>query len=107
MSPTTSIPVFPISAVIAVTFLDSDRAGCTTLAALLSFVSCFGLRCDCAELITFSTLGFRVRPFAIRYHSRPMHAIEATLRKSDRPAPDVRQTRATDAANSSPAHESG
>ena len=36
-----------------------------------------------------------------------MHAIEAALRKSDRPAIDVRQTRATDAAHSSPAHEAG
>ncbi len=52
-------------------------------------------------------LGFRVRPFAIRYYSRPMHTIEATLRKSDRPATDVRQTRATDAAHNSPAHEAG
>src|SRR3984893_8248095 len=42
-------------------------------------------------------LGFRVRPFAIRYHSRLMHAIEGALRKSDRPATDVRQTGATDA----------
>src|SRR4029077_11840210 len=63
MSPTTSIPVFPISAVIAVTFLDSDPAGCTTLAASLSFISCFGLRCDCAELITFSTLGSAFDPW--------------------------------------------
>src|SRR5467141_1552113 len=62
MSPTTSIPVFPISAVIAVTFLDSDPAGCTTLAASLSFISCFGLRCDCAELITFPTLGSAFDP---------------------------------------------
>jgi hypothetical protein len=36
-----------------------------------------------------------------------MHAIEAALRKSDRPATDVRQTRATDAAHNSPAHEAG
>src|SRR5690242_17148219 len=36
-----------------------------------------------------------------------MHAIEAALRKSDMPATDVRQTRATDAAHSSPAHETG
>src|SRR6266404_9603171 len=50
-------------------------------------------------------LGFGVRLFAIRYHSRPMHAIEAALRKSDRPATDVRQTRATNAAHNSPAHE--
>src|SRR5580700_1886397 len=57
MSPTTSIPVLPISAVIAVTLLDSDPAGCTTLPASLSFISCFGLSCDCAELITFPTLG--------------------------------------------------
>src|SRR5258708_32109554 len=56
MSLTTSIPVFPISAVIAVTFLDSDPAGCTTLAASLSFISCSCLRCDCGELIIFSTL---------------------------------------------------
>src|SRR3984893_8400721 len=62
MSPTTSIPAFPISDVIAVTFLDSDSAGCTTLAASLSFISCFGLRCDCAELITFSTLGSAFDP---------------------------------------------
>src|ERR1700686_2466986 len=62
MWPTTSIPVFPFSAVIAVTFLDSDPAGCTTLAASLSFISCFGLRCDCAELITFSTLGSAFDP---------------------------------------------
>src|SRR5258706_12318474 len=62
MSPRTSIPVFPISAVIAVTFLDSDPAGCTTLAASLSFISCFGLRCDCAELITFPTLGSAFDP---------------------------------------------
>src|SRR6267143_1206805 len=62
MSPTTSIPVFPISAVIAVTFLDSEPAGCTTLAASLSFISCLGLRCDGAELITFSTLGSAFDP---------------------------------------------
>src|SRR6266566_385156 len=62
MSPTTSIPVFPISAVIAVTILDSDPVGCTTLAASLSFTSCFGLRCDCAGLITFSTLGSAFDP---------------------------------------------
>src|SRR5580692_1775761 len=62
MSPTTSIPVFPISDVIAVTFLDSDPAGCATLAASLSSISCFGLRCDCAELITFSTLGSAFDP---------------------------------------------
>src|SRR3984957_19059815 len=42
-------------------------------------------------------LGFRVRPFAIRYHSRLMHAIEGALRKSDRPATDVRQIGTTDA----------
>ena len=42
-------------------------------------------------------LGFRVRPFAIRYHSRLMHVIEGALRKSDRPATDVRQIGATDA----------
>jgi hypothetical protein len=42
--------------------LDSDPAGCTTLAASLSFISCFGLRCDCAELITFSTLGSAFDP---------------------------------------------
>jgi len=36
-----------------------------------------------------------------------MHAIEAALRKSDMSATDVRQTRATDAAHSSPAHETG
>src|SRR5260370_35647667 len=36
-----------------------------------------------------------------------MHTIEATLRKSDRPATDVRQTRATDAVHNSPAHEAG
>jgi len=36
-----------------------------------------------------------------------MHAIEATLGKSDRPATDVRQTRATDAAHNSPGHEAG
>src|SRR5258708_34727822 len=57
MSPTTSLPVFPISAVIAATCLDSDPAGCTTLAASLSFISCSGLRCDCGELIICSTLG--------------------------------------------------
>jgi hypothetical protein len=36
-----------------------------------------------------------------------MHAIEAALRKSDRPATDVRQIRATDAAHSSAVHEAG
>src|ERR1700722_13709782 len=36
-----------------------------------------------------------------------MHAIEAVLRKSDRSATDVRQTRATDAAHNSPGHEAG
>jgi len=36
-----------------------------------------------------------------------MHAIEAALRKSERPATDVRQTRATDAAHNSPAQEAG
>jgi hypothetical protein len=36
-----------------------------------------------------------------------MHAIEAALRKSDRSATDVRQTRATDAAHNSPGHEAG
>src|SRR5260370_32682363 len=62
MSPTTSIPVFPISAVIAVTFLDSDPAGCTTLPASLSFISCSGLRYDCAEIIRFPTLGSAFDP---------------------------------------------
>ena len=36
-----------------------------------------------------------------------MHAIEAALRKSDRSATDVRQTRATDASHNSPGHEAG
>jgi predicted SnoaL-like aldol condensation-catalyzing enzyme len=36
-----------------------------------------------------------------------MHAIEAALRKSDRSATDVRQTRATDAAHNSPGDEAG
>jgi hypothetical protein len=36
-----------------------------------------------------------------------MHAIEAALRKSDRSATDVRQTRATDAAHNLPGHEAG
>src|ERR1700732_2006263 len=70
MSPTTSTPVLRISAVITVTCLDSDPAGCTTLAASLSFISCSGLRCDCGELIIILDLGFGVRPFAIRYYSR-------------------------------------
>src|SRR5882762_3644463 len=107
MSPTTSIPVFPISAVIVVTFLDSDPAGCTTLAASLSFISCFGLTCDCAELITFSTLGSAFDPS--RYDTTQDRCIPSKPRfaKSDRPATDVRQTRATDAAHNSPAHEAG
>src|ERR1700731_3776552 len=62
MSPTTSVPVFPFSAIIAVTFLDSDPACCTTLAASLSFISCSGLSCDCAELITFSNSGSAFDP---------------------------------------------
>src|SRR6267154_5929370 len=62
MPPTTSIPVFPISAVRVVTFLDSDPAGGATLAASLSFISCSGSRCDCAELITFPTLGSAFDP---------------------------------------------
>src|ERR1700730_6134223 len=62
MSPTTSIPVFPISAVIAVTFFDSDPAGCTPLPASLSFISCSGLRYDCAEIIRFPTLGSAFDP---------------------------------------------
>src|SRR5690242_7975066 len=62
MSPTTSIPVFPISAVIAVTFLDSHPAGCTTLPASRSFISCSVLSCDCAELITFSNSGSAFDP---------------------------------------------
>ena len=62
MSPTTSTPVLRISAAIAVTWLDSTPAGCTTLAASLSFISCSGLRCDCGELIMFSTLGSAFDP---------------------------------------------
>jgi hypothetical protein len=42
-------------------------------------------------------LGFRVQPFATRYHSRVMDVIEGALCKSDRPAADVRQIGATDA----------
>src|SRR4029077_7175436 len=97
MSPTTSTPVFRISAVIAVTYLDSDPAGCTTLVASLSFISCSGLRCDCGELIIFSTLGSAFDPAHTIPHSRLMHVIEGALRKSDRPATDVRQIGATDA----------
>src|SRR5580704_17966772 len=110
MSPTTSIPVFPISAVIAVTFLDSDPAGCTTLPASLSFISCSGLRYDCAEIIRFPILGSAFDPSRFdpsRYDTTQDRctAIEAAFRKSDRSATDVRQTSATDAAHNSPGHE--
>src|SRR5207244_2739184 len=58
---------------------DSHSAGRTTLAALLNCVPWSGLRRDSGEFIIFSLLGSALRPFALRYHSRPMHAIEARL----------------------------
>src|ERR1700730_11832086 len=85
MSPTTSTPVLRISAVIAVTCLDSDPVGCTTLAASLSFISCSGLRCNCGELIIFST--WVPRSTLCRTLPLKTNACHpGALRKSDRPA---------------------
>src|SRR5258707_4378255 len=95
MSPTTSTPVLRISAVIAVTCLDSDPAGCTTLAASLSSISCSGLRCDCGELIILSTLGSALDPS--RYYSTQDQCMLSKARFANpTAATDVRQTGATD-----------
>src|SRR5580693_623029 len=106
MSPTTSTPVLRISAVIAVTYLDSDPAGCTTLVASLSFISCSGLRCDCGELIIFSTLGSAFDPS----HTIPLKTDACHRRRTSQ----IRQAshrcssnRSHGCSHNSPAHETG
>src|ERR1700688_4068614 len=88
MSPTTWTPVFRISAVTAVTCLDSDPVGCTTLAASLSFISCSGLRRESGELIIFSTLGSTFDPSRYDTVQDPINSIEGALPQTNRPAAD-------------------